>query len=51
MQREKDFDAPRKLSDKLMKRQRRIPGSIVKIELEDGYYSYAQILKKKHALF
>jgi len=51
MQREKDFDAPIKLSDKSMKRQRRIPDSIVKIELEDGYYGYAQILEKSMVYF
>ena len=34
-----------------MKRQRRPPGSIVKIDLKNGYYNYAQLLENGIAFF
>ena len=34
-----------------MKRQRRTPGSIVKIDLKNGYYNYAQLLENGVAFF
>ncbi|WP_320908658.1 MULTISPECIES: Imm26 family immunity protein [Bacteroides] len=34
-----------------MKRQRRTPGSIVKIDLKNGYYNYAQIVENGIAFF
>ena len=34
-----------------MKRQRRTPGSIVKIDLKNGYYNYAQLLENGIAFF
>ena len=34
-----------------MKRQRRPPGSIVKIDLKNGYYNYAQIVENGIAFF
>ena len=37
--------------EKNPKRQRRTPGSILRIDLEDGYYCYAQILDEGVAFF